>query len=117
MKLLSSIQRTLSYGPLSWIVLFLLFVLRAYFKLGRIPFYGNPDPKDLGFEIHHGFLFFTYFFLLLSLLFWLVLTGILFFKERKSVNMVDVVFYLVFYLVLFLFGYIDPWGLQTWFMD
>ena len=39
--------------PLLWMATFELFVLRAYLAIGRWPYYGHPDPKDLGFDIHH----------------------------------------------------------------
>jgi hypothetical protein len=44
------------------IFLFYSFVLRAYFALGRWPVYDQPDPKDLGFDLHHNltWTFFTF---------------------------------------------------------
>ena len=40
------------YYPLIDLMLFYSFVMRATFALGRFPQYNNPDPKDLGFNIH-----------------------------------------------------------------
>lgn len=52
-------------APAAWLAFFYLFVLRARLVLGRWPYYGHPDPKDLGFDLHHALLWFglisTYF--------------------------------------------------------
>src|SRR5690606_2322077 len=42
------------YYHLFLILLFYSFVLRATFVLGRLPQYNNPDPKELGFNIHYN---------------------------------------------------------------
>ena len=39
--------------PTVWFVLFGLLVARAAAFAGHMPFYGNPDPKDLPFSPHH----------------------------------------------------------------
>jgi hypothetical protein len=39
--------------PLGWLALFWLFVLRARLALGVWPQPYQPDPKDLGFDVHH----------------------------------------------------------------
>jgi hypothetical protein len=117
MKLLNSFQRTLSYTPLAWLLLFTSYVVRAYIKLGRLPKYNNPDPKYLDFEVHHGFVLY---FLIATYLFafiWVPLTIVLYFINKKNVYKIDVVFYVVFYLIFINIGRIDPWGLITWFGD
>lgn len=44
----------LSYFPLFLIGLYTTYVLRVYAHLGELPEpYINPDPKDLGFDLHH----------------------------------------------------------------
>lgn len=117
MKLLHSFQRVLSYIPLGWLLLFALFVLRAYYKLGRMPIYGNPDPKDLGFILHHGILFFSYFLVILSIFLWVILTGILFVKDKKIIIKKDIFIFLCFYVFMFYFGRVDILGLFMWFID
>ena len=43
--------------PLLWLNAFALFVIRARLILGRWPSPYNPDPKDLGMDLHyHGLL-------------------------------------------------------------
>lgn len=39
--------------PLCWLALFYSFVLRARLALGYWPAPYQPDPKDLGFTLHH----------------------------------------------------------------
>jgi hypothetical protein len=39
--------------PLAWLSLLYLFVLRARLHLGHWPEPYHPDPKDLGFTVHH----------------------------------------------------------------
>jgi hypothetical protein len=44
----------LASAPLVWLCLFGLFILRARVALGRWPAPYQPDPKDLGFDLHHA---------------------------------------------------------------
>lgn len=43
----------LALTPALWFATFWLFVLRARLALGRWPAPYNPDPKDLGFDLHY----------------------------------------------------------------
>ena len=43
----------LAVGPALWYSMFWAFVLRARLALGRWPVPYDPDPKDLGFTVHH----------------------------------------------------------------
>jgi hypothetical protein len=45
---------TLASVPVAWLLLFALFILRARLTLGRWPAPYQPDPKDLGFDLHHA---------------------------------------------------------------
>lgn len=44
----------LAAAPAAWLVLFGLFILRARLTIGRWPTPSVPDPKDLGFDLHHA---------------------------------------------------------------
>lgn len=44
----------LGLAPLLSPTLLYLFVLRARVELGRWPSFSNPDPKELGFDVHHS---------------------------------------------------------------
>jgi hypothetical protein len=39
--------------PLLWLAVFYAFVLRARFALGHWPLPYRPDPKIMGFDLHH----------------------------------------------------------------
>jgi hypothetical protein len=39
-------------APLIWLLLFIAFVGRASLELGYLPSYDNPDPKELGYQVH-----------------------------------------------------------------
>ena len=43
----------LASAPVGWLLLFGLFILRARVALGRWPSPYQPDPKDLGFDLHY----------------------------------------------------------------
>ena len=45
---------SLASAPAAWLLLFGLFILRARVTLGRWPAPYQPDPKDLGFDVHHA---------------------------------------------------------------
>lgn len=67
-------HRIISYYPFVLVCLFQLFVIRAYFSLGRMPFPYHPDPKDLEFTFHHNLIWFLYFGYPFAFVLWL-LTG------------------------------------------
>ena len=52
-RLLDRIPLLLATYPLCWLALFYGFVLRARLALGYWPAPYLPDPKDLGFTVHH----------------------------------------------------------------
>jgi hypothetical protein len=45
---------SLAATPVAWLALFGLFILRARLALGAWPQPYTPDPKDLGFDLHHA---------------------------------------------------------------
>ena len=51
---LAVLMWSLASAPVAWLLLFGLFVLRARVALGRWPAPYQPDPKDLGFDLHHA---------------------------------------------------------------
>ena len=109
--------RVLSYLPLTWFLLFALYVLRAYIALGRLPSYSNPDPDDLGFDLHYNLVFFNFFITLCSPILWLTLTIFIYFKIKKHIPILDVIFYLFFYILFLLFLKFGFRGLSNWFFD
>ena len=51
---LAILMWSLALAPVAWLLLFGLFILRARVALGRWPAPYQPDPKDLGFDLHHA---------------------------------------------------------------
>jgi hypothetical protein len=51
---LAVLMWSLASAPLVWLLLFGLFILRARVTLGRWPAPYQPDPRDLGFDLHHA---------------------------------------------------------------
>jgi hypothetical protein len=51
---LTVLMWSLAATPVAWLLLFGLFILRARLALGRWPAPYRPDPKDLGFDLHHA---------------------------------------------------------------
>lgn len=43
----------LSYFPAFMLILYGSFVFRSYLYLNGLPTFSDPDPKDLGFDLHH----------------------------------------------------------------
>lgn|GEM_PF-6130984 len=58
----------LQLAPAAWLSFFFLFVARAWIEVGHLPSYSNPDPKNLGMDVHHRLLWLS-----LYLLPWLIL--------------------------------------------
>ncbi len=50
----SRLPLLLAWYPLVWLASVYLFVLRARFHLGFWPEPSRPDPKNLGFAVHHA---------------------------------------------------------------
>ncbi len=50
----SRLPLLLAWYPLAWLASVYLFVMRARLHLGFWPEPSRPDPKDLGFTMHHA---------------------------------------------------------------
>lgn len=99
-SLLYSIQRIFSYLPICWLLLFLTFLVRAYFQIGHWPSYDNPDPKDLGFDLHYGLVFFGFVLAILSPFIWIPLSFILFFIKGNRKILINVIAYVAGYILM-----------------
>lgn len=58
MKILKILVYSAIYYSSVDLLLFYSFVLRAWIKLGYVPYYNNPDPQDLGFDKHYKVAFY-----------------------------------------------------------
>jgi len=47
----------LCYLPYLYLTIYYSYILRAIIKIGRIPTYNNPDPKELGFNVHRNIVY------------------------------------------------------------
>ncbi len=117
MKYLSSIHKWVSYLPLSWFILFISFVCGVSIKLGRIPTYNNPDPKEIGFGIPQFFILCLYISTIVSIIPWLILTMIIIVISKKHIKIINIFIFLLFYILIFVTGRMNPWGLYDWLTD
>jgi len=103
-------------APAGYLALFYSFVLRARLALGTWPLPYQPDPKALGFDIHHAAV-------LLALPLWMVspLAVLLLvalqprFGRRKIV--LPVLVFALLYLAAWLVLRMDPGAFGYWFAD
>lgn len=117
MKQIHSLYRTLSYLPILWVAVFETFLLRVYNKLGKMPRYNLPDPKDIGFNIHYETTFWGFFLVAISILPWFLITAVYLVKYKNKLNYFEIISYLVFYLlVVFGFNFLFR-DLSDWFFD
>lgn len=75
------------------------------------------DPKNLGLNFHHGLVFFSQPLILVSLIVWLILTFIIYRKAKNMIHKIDTIIFLISYFVFIVYPFIDPFGIQVWFMD
>jgi hypothetical protein len=106
----------LSWAPLIWVAVFLSFVLRAWLALGRLPYPYNPDPKDLGFELHMTLVHFGF----LATIGITVLFFVLWLLDGKRCGKFDRSSLTVQLFGMTVLGWIvffDPGKFLEWFMD
>ncbi|MER2599719.1 MAG: hypothetical protein ABTQ73_09375 [Caldilineales bacterium] len=102
--------------PLGVLTLFYSYVLRARLALGVWPRPYQPDPKDLGFDLHYVLVLFSWPVLLVSpaiLLLWLLYWRR---SQPKALLMSAVVFMLI-WLASCLLLRLDPGQFGMWLMD
>lgn len=103
-------------APAGYLALVYSFVLRARLALGTWPLPYQPDPKALGFDLHHAAI-------LLALPLWmaspisvLLLVALQRGLGRRKINLPVIVFGLL-YLLVWLVLRVDPGSFMVWFMD
>lgn len=103
-------------APAGYLILFYSFLLRARLALGTWPLPYQPDPKALGFDIHHAAV-------LLALPLWmaspmavLLLVALQPTFGRRKIALPVMVFGLL-YLLVWLVLRMDPGWFMVWFMD
>ena len=105
--------------PAACLCMFYSFVLRARFALGVWPEPYRPDPKSLGFEMHHGVVG-----VLLEAAFFSPIAFALLALVHQAVPRLRsrpmgwaIVFFLAGYSVLWLALMLDPGSFVEWFLD
>lgn len=115
-KTLRLLVLTAIYYPLIDLMLFYSFVLRTTIGLGRFPQYNNPDPKELGFDIHYNIVMESSNYLPFSFI-TVCLYGIICLVLKRNILKVGIIH---FYLFI---GFIIWWialifsELSGWFVD
>lgn len=90
----------LQLAPAAWLAFFILFVARAWLEIGHLPNYSNPDPKNLGMDVHHRLLWLS-----LYLLPWLILGyGVISLGKKLSAWRIVGLLVLLSTILLIVFG-------------
>lgn len=94
------------------------FAARARLALGRWPAPHHPDPKDLGFDLHHGAVLVALLAMLASPLALLTVAALRPLRpcEARYVQRAGTAFATLFVLAI-AFTRADPWRVLAWLMD
>jgi hypothetical protein len=115
MKVIRILVKLILYLPWVYIMLFYSYVLRAYLKLGRLPTYNNPDPKELNFDLHRRFVYWSFDIGIYSIVLSIILILLSFKLKSIVLGKRDLLLWVIV-LVFFFFNILfDP--LDTWFLD
>jgi hypothetical protein len=126
MQYSSQLEKTLRYMfwatvliPLECLFFFYSFVLRARFSLGRWPYPYHPDPKDLGFDFHHLFIWYSSLVVFFSPLLFVYMSLMTFkvIKMNKKGYAVACSIFIFFFAASFLLLKHDPGKFVEWFLD
>ncbi|RYE52785.1 MAG: hypothetical protein EOP48_15750 [Sphingobacteriales bacterium] len=98
------------------LLIFYSFVLRAWYKLGYVPYYDNPDPQDLLFDRHYAIVGYTYEPLPYSLGILLIYALICLIK-RENVLKINKWHFVIFGFLMFILIMTAFSPLFEWFVD
>ena len=99
----------------AWLLLFALFIVRARVALGEWPAPSQPDPKDLGFDVHHAAIVGGVPLMLTAVL--CVTTLTLFMHPRPRKAWLVPVAAVAGVVVVFMLARVDPGHMFMWFGD
>lgn len=105
----------LGYLPLAYLIVYYSYVLRAIIKIGRIPRYGNPDPKALGFDTHRWLVYFLFDVVAIGVLIYAVLLCFILYRKKFSVAKGHLILFIIGIVIFCLAIFIDPF--DEWFLD
>jgi hypothetical protein len=90
-------------------------VVRAVVKIGRIPTYNNPDPKDLNFTTHREIIYKVFDWLVYGLIFFVVLFLISISAKKIAVKKIHLILLMIGVVAVLFHLFLDPF--DTWFLD
>jgi hypothetical protein len=113
--IVNKIISILCYLPYLYLSLFYTYVLRAVIKLGRLPSYDNPDPKELGFDHHREIIYKTFDYSVYSIGIGVMLLILLRLAGKLDVNKIHLIMFSVGVIAVMLHLFADPF--DEWFVD
>ena len=102
-----------AYAPIINLVFFLILLLCAYFTVGKLPTYGNPDPKN--FEFIYLLYLISWLALVSSYIFFPLLFCIIKFELRLKLRYL-LIYMLTFFVLLFLYRN-ETLNFKDWILD
>lgn len=105
----------LCYLPYVYLITFYSFVIRAVIKLGEVPTYDNPDPKELGFDVHREMVNKTFDWVVYGLILLVILVAIVLISKKFTVKKVHRTIFFAGFIIVILHLFIDPFN--VWFLD
>ncbi len=105
----------LAFVPLGWLLLFYLFVCRAFITWSTLPLAQFPDPKNLGYALHHSLLWVGMALSLFSLIAYP--TTVLLSYRKLPIKRSEVFVFVSGVVLTALVLFADPYGLLNWFLD
>jgi hypothetical protein len=105
----------LGYLPLIYLIVYYAYVLRAIIKIGKIPTYGNPDPKELGFDTHRWLIYFLFDVVVYGVLIYIVLLCVTLYQKKFTVRKIHLYIFIISIFIFFLAIFMDPF--DEWFLD
>ena len=115
-KLGKTIIVIILYLPLLNLLVLYSFFLRAVIKLGKVPFYNNPDPGELGFSLHAKIAWQTSNLIPLTILAWAV-SAIYFLVKRQSIFGIIKKHFIISFILLLIEALTLTSSMMTWFWD
>ena len=115
---METIRKANNYFSSYWIVIISYAIISTYFKIGRLPSFSSPDPKQVisSYDILFTLYNYSTFLLLLGVVFNLrfLIRSV---KRQERVFEWSTIFFL-FNITLWLIEiFIDPFGFNAWFFD
>jgi mannose/fructose/N-acetylgalactosamine-specific phosphotransferase system component IID len=114
-RVINKAMTLLCYLPYVYLVLFYSFVVRAIIKIGKIPSYNNPDPKDLKFNVHREVIYKVFDWLVYGLIVFAILFLITIVAKKFTVKKIHLILLIIGVVGILLHLFIDPF--DTWFLD